>query len=195
MIIGIGLQLSSGGTQFVIENGFMRIQMHELSLVSFPFFIFAFYNSLKKKPKYSKILAPWWRVFFAFLIDFSAILSLIGIPICFIALIIENNGYPQIWEIARELTPNENILYSLILIPSVLLAIALFGFTLHPKVVSPGALFTNITITTKVEKSNIKLAMNGALIYFQVAFPFIKHFSFRKKDKEQLEANVVLRNA
>ena len=195
VIIGIAVHLYSGSTAFTINNGFLNLEMNWLSLVSYPFFVFSVWYSLIIPPSSTGVVSPWWRGFVAFLIDFITILNLIGIPLCFLGLIIENNGFPHVWSIARELNSEENLLYSVILLPSILLMIGLLSLALHPKIVSPGALVANVSVTTKIENSNTKLAIYGFLSYFLIAFPFIKHLIVLKKEKEQLEPVVVLRNA
>lgn len=197
VLIGIAIHFYSGSTVFSIQNGFMHLEMDSFSLFAYPFFVFAVWYSFRQSRQSSEETAAWWRGFVAFIVDFTSILSLIGIPLCLFALMIENNGYPEIWFIARELNSNENLFYSLFLFPSILLMIASLGLCLHPRIVSPGAFLTNISIETKIEMPIGKLVVFGFLSYFLIAFPFFRHFMILQKDKEKkrLEPVVVLRNA
>ncbi|MDO6565917.1 hypothetical protein Q4561_02485 [Alteromonas sp. 1_MG-2023] len=195
VLIGITLDMYLGDTSFVIENGFLTLQMSKLALLSYPFIIFAIVYSLKMKPVSTEIEAPWWRGFTSFFIDFYTIVSLVFTPICFIGLVIENKGIPVVWCVARELSSHENVVYSTLLFPSILIALALLSSFLHPRIVSPGQLLANVTITKHFEEPNNKLLMYGFMSYFLVAFPFTLHFIPSHKEKKRMEPDVVIRCA
>ncbi|MBZ2163346.1 hypothetical protein [Alteromonas stellipolaris] len=195
VIISVGCHFFTGSTVFTINNGFMTLQMDPLSLLFYPFFVFATWFSLNVTPNFTNQIARWWRGFTAFITDFVIVLNLIGLPLCFAGLVIENGGFPKEWSISRQLDPNENVLFSVILFPSILVMIGAISLALHPNIVSPGALFAGVDIRTEKEKPAPKLAMWGFLSYFLVALPFMKHFIFSEKEKSNLEPRVVLRNA